>query len=125
MHREACLQAFASFSIIGAFILLLLVPTLPGCVTKATADAQARAAFMAGQQQALERMQTQAQGPTVTFVGEVRNNLVPWSADLTLARAIVAAEYFGPADPKEIVVTRSGQEMRIDPKQLLNGHDIL
>jgi hypothetical protein len=97
-----------------------------GCVTKATADAQARAAFLAGQQQALERMQqTQGRANTVTFLGEVKNNLIPWTADLTLSRAIVAAGYFGSADPKEIVVNRDGQEMRIDPKQLLGGNDIL
>jgi hypothetical protein len=97
-----------------------------GCVTKAAAQAQARAAFLSGQQQALERMQqTQSRGPSITFVGEVKNNVIPWTADLTLARAIVAAGYFGPADPKEIVVLRDGQEMRIDPKALLNGNDIL
>ncbi len=97
-----------------------------GCVSKATAQAQARAAYLAGQQQALERLQqNQNRGPTVTFVGEVKNSLIPWTAELTLGKAIVAADYFGSVDPKEIVVTRDGQEMRVDPKQLLSGHDIL
>jgi hypothetical protein len=113
-------------AILGFSALVLLSFFFSGCVTKATADAQARAAFLAGQQQALERMQqTQGRANTVTFLGEVKNNLIPWTADLTLSRAIVAAGYFGSADPKEIVVNRDGQEMRIDPKQLLGGNDIL
>lgn len=105
--------------------LLFLAVALSGCVSKATAQAQARAAFLAGQQQAMERMQqSQAMGPTVTCLGQVKNNLIPWTANLTLAKAILAAEYYGPTDPKEIVVVRGGQQMRVDPKQLLNGNDV-
>ena len=63
-------------------------------------------------------------GPLVTVVGEVRNSQIPWSADLTLGKAIVAAEYFGVADPVEILVTRAGEEIRVDPKNLLGGDDI-
>ena len=118
-------RPFRLGSVLGFSALALSGFFFSGCVTKATADAQARAAFLAGQQQALERMQqTQGKANTVTFLGEVKNNLIPWTADLTLSRAIVAAGYFGSADPKEIVVNRDGQEMRIDPKQLLTGNDI-
>ena len=103
-----------------------LLPLAFGCVSKATAQAQARAAYLQGQQQALERMQqTQARGPTVTFIGEVRNQLIPWTADLTLARAIVAADYYGPSDPSTIVVIRDGQQTAYDPKKLLQGNDVL
>jgi hypothetical protein len=69
--------------------------------------------------------QTQARGPTVTFIGEVRNQLIPWTADLTLARAIVAADYYGPGDPTTIVVIRDGQQTVYDPKKLLRGNDVL
>jgi hypothetical protein len=99
---------------------------LAGCVSKATAKAQARAAFLAGQQQAMERMQqTQSPGPAVTFLGEVRNRTVPWSGDLTLAKAILAAEYIGTTDPKAIVVLRDNHEIQVDPGQLLSGNDML
>ena len=134
MEREFQLLKFASGAcrcsqaswVLGAAGLLAFGLAASGCVSKATAQAQARAAFLAGQQQALERLQqTQNRGPSVTFIGEVRNTLVPWTAELTLAKAIVAAEYYGSIDPKEIVVTRDGQEMRIDPKRLLSGGDIL
>jgi len=106
--------------------VLILLALVSGCVSKAAAQAQARAAYLQGQQQALERMQqTQARGPTVTFIGEVRNQLIPWTADLTLARAIVAADYYGPGDPTTIVVIRDGQQTVYDPKKLLRGNDVL
>ena len=102
------------------------MPFLNGCVSKATAQAQARAAFLAGQQQAIDRMQqTQATGPAVTCIGEVRNKIIPWTADLTLARAIIAADYYGQGDPTSIVVIRDGQQTSYDPNKLLQGSDIL
>ena len=109
-----------------ALTVIALLPLVSGCVSKATAQAQARAAYLQGQQQALERMQqTQAHGPTVTFIGEVRNQLVPWTADLTLARAIVAADYYGSTDPSTIILIRDGQQTVYDPKKLLQGNDVL
>src|SRR5262249_28043254 len=76
--------------------LLLGCSVLAGCVSKGKAQAQARAAFIAGQQQAaMVSRQTQLQGPTVTVLGEVRNSLVPWTPDLTLAKAVLAAAYYG------------------------------
>jgi hypothetical protein len=109
-----------------ALSVLALLPLVWGCVSKATAQAQAKAAYLQGQQQALERMQqSQARGPTVTFIGEVRNQLIPWTADLTLARAIVAADYYGQTDPSTIVVIRDGQQTVYDAKKLLQGNDVL
>ena len=106
-------------------LALLAALAMSGCVTKGQADAQARAAYLAGEQQAMERMrQSQAQGATVTFVGPVRNALVPWTAELTLAKAIVAADYLGPKDPTEIVIRRGTEEIRLDPKKLLGGEDV-
>ena len=105
---------------------LLLVVALGGCVSKSKANAQARAAYMAGQQQALARMQqtqTLGQGPCVTVNGEVRNRVVPWTQGLTLAKAVIAAATHavlsGPAADrlnrsafKEVIVTNT---LPIDP----------
>ena len=84
--KEMCLAAFPA-------LLLLLMVLHAGCVSKGEAEARARAAFLAGQQQAAQMTrQTQLQGgPTVTVIGEVRNSLLRWTADLTLARAVIAA----------------------------------
>ena len=108
-------------------LLVLIVSSLAitGCVSKTTAQAQARAAFLAGQQQAtMMARQNAPQGPTVTVIGEVHNPVVPWTIDLTLAKAVIAADYFGQGDPTEIVVQRNGQETKYDPKKLLSGVDV-
>jgi protein involved in polysaccharide export with SLBB domain len=105
------------------FLPLLLAIVVTGCITKAKANAQARAAFLAGQEQALRRVQ-QARDVTVTVVGQVRNPVVQWTSDLTVAKAIVAAGYYGAADPAEIVILRNDEELRVDPKQLLAGEDV-
>ena len=94
---------------------------LPGCTTKSSAKVQARAAYAAGQQQALERVLQSRNG--VTVVGTVRNPLVPWTEDLTLAKALVAADYYARGNPREIIIVRNGQPLPVDPKRLLNGED--
>lgn len=68
--------------------------------------------------------QNQIKGPTVTIIGEVRNPLVPWTAELTLVKAVLAADYYGQSDPTEIVIQRNGQEILYDAKQVLNGTDV-
>jgi hypothetical protein len=106
---------------------LLLAVALAGCVSKSKADARARAAFMAGQQQAVARMQqvqAQTQGPSVTVNGEVRNRVIPWTEGLTLAKAVLAADYYGAKDPGELIIVHNGIGTRVDPKQLLSGVDI-
>lgn len=118
------MREFRSAPLAGALTLALGL-FIAGCVSKSKAQAQAREAFLAGQQQALERMQAQASGPTVTFIGEVKNRVIPWTADLTLARALIAADYYGAIDPRSIVVIRNGQQTTYDVKKLLQGDDIL
>ena len=113
------------FRVATLLLLLTICLGLSGCVSKSKADAKANAAFMAGQRQAaMIAWQSQARGPTVTVIGEVRNPLVPWTADLTLAKAVLAAEYYGKSDPSEIVIQRSGQEAHYNAKQLLDGADV-
>ena len=102
--------------------LLVLAASPSGCTTKSKAKAAARAAYSTGQQQATERI-LQSRN-SVTIMGPVRNPLVPWTQDLTLAKALVASDYYGKANPREIVIVRSGQPMPVDPKQLLAGEDV-
>ena len=105
------------------FVLLIVILILPlaGCTTKSKANAKARGAFMAGQNSAL-RMQPQ--GLTVSVIGAVRNPVILWTEDLTLAKAIVAAEYQDQRDPREILIRRGGEDFRISPNTLLKGDDI-
>lgn len=97
-----------------------------GCTTRSKARLEAQSAFLAGQSAALQRQQAQAamQTPGVTVVGAVQNSHVPWVAGLTLAQAIVTANYVGPAEPKQIIITRRGESATLDAKSLLNGTDI-
>jgi hypothetical protein len=89
-------------------ILSLLVLFVAGCVSKKEADMQARQAYMAGQAQATKEWQLQ-RPPEVFVQGKVRNPVVPWVEDLTLAKAIVEADYTGFMDPILVRVIRNGQ----------------
>ena len=60
---------------------------------------------------------------SVTFMGPVRSPQIPWTEDLTLAKALVIANYYPRENPKEIIVVRAGQAHRVDPAQLLAGND--
>ena len=97
----------------------MLLMATSSCTTKAKAKAKAQAAFVAGQQQAIANMQPRP--PTVSVFGQVRNQNVNWTDDLTLTKAIVASDYFGSKNPRAIVIIRNGQAMSIDPRLLLNG----
>lgn len=104
---------------------LSLGPALAGCVTKAQAKAQARAAYIAGEQAATIRLQqAQVQGPTVRVNGPVRNPLVPWTPRLTLSQAIIAADCLDASDPAEIIVFHNGMARRVNVRDLLSGHDV-
>ncbi len=121
--RSACLNLRRPV-VLCILLGLWLALGVEGCVSKSKAKIQAREAYVAGQQQALIRLQGQSQTPQVSFVGPVKNRTVPWTADLTVAKGIVAAEYFGAAVPRSIVVLRNGQGITIDPQALLSGEDM-
>jgi hypothetical protein len=105
--------------------VLLLAVLLGGCVSKSKADARTRAAFIAGQQQAMARMQQiQGQGPSITVNGEVRNHVVSWTEGMTLAKALLAADYISAKDPAQIIIVHNGIATRLEPGQLLSGVDI-
>ncbi len=108
--------------------LLLCAIGLPclltsGCVSKGHAQAEARAAYQAGQNDAMLRLQ-QIRGPSVVIAGPVRDSVVPWTPELTLAKAIVIAGYLAPKDPQRIAIIRNGEQIAIDPKALLGGEDV-
>ncbi len=115
--KEAKLLRLAA----AAFSSILLI-CAAGCESKSQARLQAQQAFVAGQEQALEQSKPKPQ--TVTVNGPVRNHAVPWTEDLTLARAVVEADYTGYLRPRLIRVTREGQAMNVNPNDLLRGQDM-
>jgi hypothetical protein len=70
-------------------------------------------------------MQTPAphisQHTQVTIQGDVRHHVILWAPDLTLARALVRAEYFGNRDPQSIVIFRGDKAILVETRQLLSG----
>jgi hypothetical protein len=115
-------MALFNFQMRLLFCLLVLALVAAGCVTKSHADAQARAAYLAGQQAAYQSM-----GQTMTDVvvlGNVDKHEVPWVQGLTLTQALGTANYKGAQDPVMIILKRNSVETDIDPKQLLNGQDV-
>ena len=100
------------------FLILALVAS--GCTTQSKAKAQARTAFLLGQQQARAQQQ---QGPVVTVVGMVKNRTVQWTEELTLTKALLVAEYQGFSDPRVIIIIRNGQHFQVNVKQLLKGRE--
>jgi len=102
--------------------LLVLALAATGCETKSKAGAQARAAYMAGQQAAYQSLGGAI--IDVVVLGNVQKHEVPWVEGLTLAQALATANYLGSQDPQSIILKRNSVETQIDPKQLLNGHDV-
>lgn len=95
-----------------------------GCVSKSKAEAHARAAYAAGQQDALHHMQrNETQAGAVTLRGMVRQAVLPWTPNMTVASALLAADYFGP-EPSSIIVARAGRAMTLTAAELLSGKDI-
>ena len=121
-RKFAKFAAKSSFTfILTAFVSLLLSFTT-GCETKSRARFEARQAYVEGQQQALE--QSGPKPKIVTVTGQVRNPVIPWTEDLTLAKAIDAAQYTGYLNPRLIRLIRDGQPTDIKPSALLNGQDM-
>ena len=113
------------FAVLPLCAALVSCVALAGCVTKAHADARVREAYLAGQRDALARLQqAQVQGPSVTINGPVRNPVLLWTPRLTLSQAILVADYQGPGDPIEIIVVRNGRGSRFTVQDLLRGQDV-
>ena len=118
---HGCVRHLNQGKILCGILALWFVFAPAGCTTQSKAKQQARKAYIAGQQQAQQRLQAQT---SVTVLGPVRNQLVPWTDDLTLAKALVIADYSGKGAPREIILVRNGLAQHIDPQQLLAGNDV-
>ncbi len=116
-------------------LIFVLALTVAGCAShKKKTDEDLHRAYIAGAQAARTQMlQGQAQNPTlqtmptsdpqVRILGPVRNPVLPWSDGLTLARALVLAEYERNNTPTAITIYRNNQPLQIDPQTLINGAD--
>jgi hypothetical protein len=114
------MNGFLKLFCAGGIPALLIAMSFCGCITKAQARAQAQAAYLAGQRDALAKMAAD-QHASVYIVGPVQKTEVPWVEGLTLAQAIATANYTSRHSPKEITITRQGERASINPKDLLNG----
>ena len=114
------MNGFLKLFWVGGISALLIATSLCGCVTKSQARAQAQAAYLAGQNDALAKMAGLGQG--IVIVGPVEHPNVPWVEGMTLSQAIATANYTSIHNPKAITITRQGEQASINPKDLLNGH---
>ena len=105
----------------ASVVVLVFAVVLTGCATKATARREAEKAMIATQQSAMAAQANQE--PAVWFRGDVRHQRVPWTEGLTLAEALVTAQYTGNWDPHRITLTRQGEVFVINPRRLLRGQD--
>src|SRR5688572_11623593 len=91
-----------------AALLLLVSLPLAGCITRQTTQVVAPPA---------------EQRAVVWVRGDVKNRALPWDEEMTLSRAIVAAEYTGFSDPHAISILRAGQAYKISARDLLKQLD--
>jgi hypothetical protein len=103
--------------------LLISVVTTSGCVTRSQAEADEHEAYLDGQRDAFASV-AEANRTSIMVIGQVQNREIPWKDGMTLAQAIVAANYVSNFNPREIILLRRGKSISIDPKELLRGHDV-
>ena len=58
---------------------------------------------------------------SVIVKGNVLHPVLPWTDDLTVARAIVQADYIGQRNPITISIQRQGERLFVDPARLMLG----
>lgn len=102
-------------------LAVLVLVSASGCVSQATADAEAKKAFVAGEQAAYQTMQSST--TAVIVLGNVQKHQVPWVDGLTLAKALSQAQYTGAHDPTDIVLRRNSIQTEV-LRQLLSGQDV-
>jgi len=101
-----------------AFYLLVAGLALgPGCANRPAPPPPATAATNPGP------VLPDLQQPVVWIIGPVRWPVVDWRRDLTLARAILEAEYLPATDPRQILIHRGTLAIPVKPARLLNGED--
>jgi hypothetical protein len=65
-----------------------------------------------------------SQRTSIIVIGPVQNREIPWADGLTMAQAIVAANYSAHGNPKEIILLCRGESAGIDPTDLLRVHNV-
>jgi protein involved in polysaccharide export with SLBB domain len=95
----------------GVMVLALIAISFCGCVSKSRAEKKAQEAFMLGQQTALRQIQNAPK--VITVQGDVQNNIIPWTNDMTLAKAILAAKWRGLREPKFVTIIRGEESYKI------------
>jgi hypothetical protein len=101
-------------------ILFALLALLAGCVTRSASELRTRDAFERGRASSAQPAPVSV---AVTVIGPVRHRSILWSEGLTLARAIIGAEYLLENDPSAIFLTRGSQTMQFTSAQLLGGNE--
>jgi hypothetical protein len=119
--KQTSCQNLCAFAALRLCVVLLAAFALAGCVSKTKAKLNAQQAYIAGQQQAMMTMQQSK--TTVQIRGNVKNTAIRWTEGLTVAQAIVAAEYQGSHDPSSVIIVRNGAGTEINAAELLQGHD--
>src|ERR1700683_5240982 len=92
-------------------IVLTALLAAGGCVSHKKAQLEARAAFVSGQQQAIQAQihAQEAQGPVVFLQGPIQNPVVQWRENMTLSEAIVDANYTAFMNPRLVRLIRGNQ----------------
>lgn len=103
-------------------LLLILTVSLSGCMSKSRAHREAQAAFFKGRESARQE-QLALQQPVVHFQGFFKQTTIPWHENLTLAEAILEAEFTRNWQPQEIMVQRRGRTHRIPARDMLSGRN--
>ena len=103
-------------------MLITVLALLSGCVSSMESEKRVKQAYNAGQRDALAKQNKTDQ---VWVVGNVWNPLLPWTEDLSLAKAIIASAWRGSRDPSDIILRRDGSPaFHFTAGQLLQGFDI-
>jgi hypothetical protein len=110
-----------SHLIFDLMLLVLCGVLVAGCTTESRARSEARDAYLAGQNAALQQAKSGSEMPTVSIIGPVQNSKVPWVAGLTLVQALATANYLEAREPRKIIITRNGESATLDPQVLFNG----
>jgi len=103
-------------------VILVMVAMVTGCTSNSAARRQRNAAYLQGQNAGMVQAM-QSQTASVTVVGDVKNRVLVWTRELTVATAFLQADYQGVNDPRGFLVRRGSQQFRIGADELLNGKD--
>ena len=104
---------------IRLFTLVVFSAVLSGCVSNKTAALRESQAYEVG-------LATGNRSPSnvVLFQGSVRNHVIQWREGLTLAEAILEADYSSSRTPRIIEITsHEGEFFKIAAETLLEGED--